>query len=386
MSEILSFFIILSAGLVFSEIFKRLDLPYVSALIVGGILIGPYFLNIIEVDAQISFLGSIGVIFLMFMAGSEIKMDSFKSMGRDILILTVFNGIIPFITGFLIGQAFGYGFLTSMVLSTALISSSIAVIIPAMESHRLIDTNLGKTVITATVLEDIASLILLAILLQNIHQTTSLPIILHMPAVILLIIGMKVVIPMLEKKFHKRKRGRDLFESELRFVFSILLASVIIFESIGVHSIVAGFIIGILLGDSVTGKVENKIKTISYGLFIPTFFIIIGMNTDISVLFSTQYIILAAAVVLGSIGSKIMSGYIAGKLIKKSNKESLLIGVLTTPQLSTTLAIAFAAVEFQILTQEIITSLVMLSITTTLISPLLIKAIVSRRDVKVTKL
>jgi Kef-type K+ transport system membrane component KefB len=71
----LSFLIILSAGLFFSEIFRRLHLPYVTALIIGGIVIGPLGLNMIRITEALSFFGAIGVIFLMLMAGMEIKVE-----------------------------------------------------------------------------------------------------------------------------------------------------------------------------------------------------------------------------------------------------------------------------------------------------------------------
>jgi len=386
MPALLPFFVILISGLIFSEIFKRLHLPYVTALIIAGILIGPLFLNLIQVDETVSFIGSIGVVFLMFITGSEVKWASFQKMGKDIIFLSFLNGAIPFITGFGIGWFFGYDFFTSIVLGTVFLSSSIAVIIPSLESNKLIDTKIGKTIISATVFEDITSLILLAFILQSFSQKSPIPLPVYIPTIILLIIGLKIVIPKIEKMYQSRKKGKDLFESELRFVFVVLLAAVLLFESIGMHAIIAGFIIGIILGNSIRDKIEEKIRTVSYGIFIPTFFLIIGMQTDLSVFLLERSVLLTYFIVIGLISSKIVSGWIGGRLIKFSGKESLLIGVSTVPQLSTTLATAFAALEFGILNQEIITSLVVLSIVTTLAVPLTIKLIISSRKFSIKSL
>ena len=130
-ASLLPFFVILTAGLVFSELFKRLHLSYVTTLILSGILIGPYALDIIQVDESMTFIGSIGIIFLMFIAGSEIKHDFFKRMQRELLIITSLNSIIPFATGFIIGIFFGFTFYTSLLLGIIFISSSIAVIVPS---------------------------------------------------------------------------------------------------------------------------------------------------------------------------------------------------------------------------------------------------------------
>jgi Kef-type K+ transport system membrane component KefB len=377
MPSILPFFIILTAGLVFSEIFKRLHLPYVTALILAGLLIGPYALNLIQLDDTINFLGSIGIVFLMFIAGSEIKLESFKELGDEVIILVLLNGIIPFLIGFAIGYLYNYSIFTSLILGTVFVSSSVAVVIPSLESGKLINTKIGSVILSSTVFEDILSLILLAIVLQSFTQKTPIPLTLYIPLIVLIIIGLKLIVPKLEKWYRFQTRGKDMFESKLRFVFVVLLATVALFEFIGMHAIVAGFIIGIILGDSIEGKVEDKIRTISYGLFIPTFFLIIGMRTDLSVFTSITHTNLVITVILGLILSKVFSGFMAGNLTKFSTKESLLIGFSTIPQLSTTLAVSFTALEIGILNEEVVTSLVILSIVTTFVAPFAIKRLSS---------
>jgi Kef-type K+ transport system membrane component KefB len=374
---LLSFFILLTAGLVFSEIFKRLDLPYVLALIVAGIVIGPVF-GIMQVDDTVSLMGTVGLVFLMFMAGSHVKMDSFRKIGYDIFMLAMLNGIVPFLTGFVIGQAFGYGLFTSLILGTTFISSSIAIIVPSLQSSKLIDTRLGRTILSSTVMEDVSSLLLLAVILQSFRQQTPLPLPIYIPTIILLLVVLKAVIPRIEKKYYAKKRGKDLFESELRFIFTVLLASVVLFEFLGMHSIVAGFIIGIFLSDTIKGKIEDKIHVISYGFFIPIFFLVLGMQTDIFVFQSMSNIFLLYAVVIGLFASKIASGWVGGRLLKFSSGESLLIGISTTPQMSTTLAVAYAALAFGLLNQELISTLVMLSVITVIVSPAAMRLLTRR--------
>ena len=378
MAELLTFFVILMAGLVFSELFRRLHLPYVTALIIGGIIIGPSLLNIAAVNESILFFGSIGLIFLMFMAGSEIKLKSFKRTGKGIALLSVLNGAVPFVVGYWLGSVFGLGFITSIVLGIVFISSSVAVIIPSLEVGGLIHTRLGESIVSATVFEDIGSLLLLAFLMQSIAPQTPIPLVIYIPLIILLIIGLKKAIPPLEKIYHYNKRGQDLWESKLRFIFVILIATVVLFEFIGMKAIVAGFIIGILLSDSISGKIEEKIRTISYGIFIPTFFIIIGIQTDLSAFINADSIMLTLAIVVGLIASKTVSGFVGGKLLGFSKRESLIIGFASIPQLSTTLAVAFVAVEFGMISQELAASLVVLSTITTFVAPIAIKFLVTK--------
>ena len=380
MPGLLPFFILLAAGLVFSEVFKRLDLPYVLSLIIGGIIIGPVF-NVLQVDETVSLMGTVGVIFLMFIAGSHVKLETFTKR-HDIFALALLNGTIPFMTGFMLCQMFGYGLADSLILGIAFVSSSIAVIIPALEKSTLIATRVGQYIVSSTVLEDIGSLLLLAVVLQTFARTTPLPLPVYIPTLIVLLVVLKMVIPRVERKYFHKKKGKDLFESELRFIFVVLLATVLLFEVLGMHSIVAGFIIGILLSDLVKGKIQEKIHTISYGFFIPIFFIVMGVQTDIFVFTSMANVWLVVAIVAGLISSKVISGWIGGRLLKFSRQESLLIGFSTIPQLSTTLAVAYAALSFNIMSQELISSLVVLSVVTTFIAPLAIRAAVKRIHVK----
>ena len=376
-STLLPFFILLSAGVLSSEIFRRFNLPYVLALLFAGIIIGPIF-GLIEVDPTISLIGSIGLIFLMFMTGAEIKTENIKKFGKSIAIISILNGAIPFIAGFGIGTYFGYSVLTSIFLGTCFISSSVAAVVPTLEKNKIMGTKLGQTVISTTIFDDLASLLILALLLQSFVQKTLIPLPVYIPTLLMVLIIIKVVVSKIEKKYYSNKRGRDLFESELRFIFAVLLATVLLFEIIGMHAIIAGFVIGMILSDSIREKTGEKIHIISYGFFIPIFFLIVGMETDISVFANVTNILLALSIVVLLIITKLGSGYLAGRLTRFSKRDSWLIGATSVPQLSTTVAAAYAGLTFGIIDQEIVSSLIILSIVTIIISPLLINYLLGK--------
>ncbi len=377
MSALIPFLILIAAGLFFSEIFKKLHLPYVIALITAGIIIGPV-LNLIVVDETIALLGSIGIVFLMFIAGSEIKTDIFKEIGKNIFFVAFLNAVIPFSVGVLIGYLFGFTIYTSLMIGIVFISSSIAIIIPTLERNYMINTKLGQAIISTTVIEDVASLFLLAFLLQRYTKQTPIPLPIYIPVVILLILGLKYFIPRIGKIIFSEKTERDLFQTKLRYLFVVLVANVILFEILGMHAILAGFVIGIFLGDMIEGKIESKIRVISYGFFIPIFFLVIGMRTDILTLANFSNIFMVVVIVLGLMISKIFSGWVGGKILNLSNDESLLFGVSTTPQLSTTLAAAYVALEFGLLNSELIASFVILSLVTVFVTPILMDVLIKR--------
>lgn len=374
MAELLTFLVIISASLFLSELFRRFHLPYVVALIIAGIVIGPYGLSLFQTNEAMDFLGSIGLVFLMFMAGMEIKLSSFRKIGGNAAKFALINGIIPFIAGFAVASFFGYNTVSAFLLGVIFVSSSIAVVVPVMESTGLMHMKLGKTIVAGTIIEDVMSLVLLSVFLQMANQTAEMPLPLFYFFVFLLLAALRIVMPKAREWFFSLNSGVEYhFEQELRFILAMLIGTVVLFDLLGMHSIIAGFFAGLVLSDSITNEtLRRKLHAVSYGIFIPVFFIIIGTEMDISI-FSrwsgALYLIFAVALV--SLLSKFMSGWLAGRVCGFGGQESALAGVSTIPQLSTTLAVAFVGLEMGILDDSMVTAMIVLSIATTFLGPIL---------------
>lgn len=376
MQELIPFFLVFFTAVFFSEVFKRLHLPWVVALILGGIVIGPFGFGFLELNTTIEFIGQIGLVFLMFMAGLETELSIFKQARKDVFIISVLNGLIPFLSGFIVGHLLGLEFQTSLLIGIIFISSATAVVIPVFESIGLMKARLGKTIMASVIVQDVFSLVLLSIFLQKVSPTSSIP----LPLFLLLLVGtfllFRFLIPKIQWLFllGKNKIG-DVFQQELRVVFTILIGVVIAFELIGLHAIIAGFIAGLILSDVVnTQSLKDKIKVISYGFFIPIFFVVLGAKTDISVFAETKTtIFLTALIVFVSVLSKLSSGWISGIVLKYRNYSSALIGFSTIPSLSITLAVAFTGVELGILSVQLSTAFVILSLVTVFVSPIMVR-------------
>lgn len=379
MQEFYPFFLILFAGVLFSTIYSKFHLPWVIALILGGIVIGPHGFKVISITPTIEFIGNIGLVFLMFMAGIETNVSSLKSYKKDLIFLSFINGFIPCLIGIGISKYLGYNTLTSLLVGAVFISSSVAVVIPTLYSKRMLNTKLGKSVVVTTVIQDVASLILLSILLQSINPITTLPLPVFYLVLFLNLAILKLIIPKIQKFFagsltiKSSKDSTDIFQQELRVVFLILIGTVVSFELLGLHPIVAGFFAGLILSSTITSEIlKEKIRAISYGVFIPTFFIMVGAQTNISIFSKTaSSYIFVTMIVLGSIVSKFASGYLGGKVVGFSNSESAFFASSSIPQLSTTLAASFTAASYGFFDDNLLVSMIVLSVVTTFISPTL---------------
>jgi Kef-type K+ transport system membrane component KefB len=374
MEQVLPFLIFISAGLLLSELFRRFHVPYVVALILAGMLIGPYGFNIISLNETFEFFASVGLIFLMFMAGLEIKLSGLRSHQKDITRIAAINGALPFLTGFLLTHLFGYDFISSFLIGIIFMSSSVAVIIPSMQAKNLLSTKIGKTIIGATIIEDLVGLLILSLILHHLTPITSVPLPFFLFTIVGAIVSMKLAIPKLKQIIFAKKENTVVFEQELTFAFVSLLAVVTFFESLGLHSIVAGFLTGLVMSDSITHlRLKRKLHAISYGLFIPAFFIIIGMQTNISLLYTTPNALpLTLSILVCALIIKFITGYIGAIKCGFSKNEAGIFGSATMPLLGTALAVVYIGNDLHLIDSALSVSIIFLGIVTTVAGPLII--------------
>ena len=381
MAEFLPLLTVIAAGIFFAQFLKPFGIPYVIVLLLSGMLIGPHGIDLFQPDETITFLGEIGLVFLMFMAGLETKMSQMPSHRTASFALAIMNGFIPFIVGLGIALYLGYGWISALLLGTVFISSSIAVIIPSLSSNKLLNKKIGKTILGATVLEDSLSLIIFSFLLSAmVPSDVSLPVYYTLLFAFLFILGF--FIRKIRDAYHANttKREDEIYEDEIRFAFVVLLGSVFIFELLGLHAILAGFYAGIVLsGHEMSNSIKRKLHVLSYGFFIPIFFVVLGTETDLGILTENAEIgTILILIVLGSLLSKFASGFLAGRLSRFSVKESAIMGTSTVPQLSTTLAVAFTGYELGLFDAKIIMSLAILTIISIFVGPLFLRYFIQK--------
>jgi Kef-type K+ transport system membrane component KefB len=376
-AQFIAFFIILLIAVFFSAFFSRLHLPWAVALIIGGILAGPNLLGWIEINETIVFMAEIGAVFLMFMAGLEAPLSSFKKTAHKVGLIAVFNGLIPLIVGFVIGLYFGFNLTIAILMGIIFVSSSIAVVVPSLDKKKLLNTPLGHVIIGSTVIQDVASLVLISVFLQVNDPITQIPLVWFYILVALLIYFVYRFI----RWIRKWVITKGSFHQELQLILLILIGVVVLFSLLGLHHIIAGFFAGFVLSESLHNKkIKNSLHTVGYGIFIPVFFVLTGANTDFSVFAnfsSTLYLTLV--IVFGLIISKFVSGYVVARYEKFNKYDSLLIAITSIPQLATTLAVVYTAFNENIIGTEIVTAFVILSITTTLISPIFTQYILKKK-------
>ena len=376
MEPFLPFFLILLIAVVFSHLFMQMRIPWVVSLIIGGILLGPNGFGVFEPTDTVDFLGTIGLVFLMFIAGLESKFSDVKRLRGKIALIAPLVGIVPALVGVGVALGLGYELLTAILVGIIFMSSAIGMLVPIFERQHIVSSELVKTIIASTVIIDAVSLVLLSVFLQFSGGGGVDPVALMIyPAALVLLGGFAWLLPKLKWLATKRiSKGDDIFENELQFTVLVLIGLVVFFEFVGLHAIVAGFFGGMILAQSLENPLlKAKLHAISYGFFIPVFFVSMGASTDITVFFEgPEALAIMTAVIASLLVSKFVSGWLAGRLAGFNQQSSRLVGAAALPQLSTALAVAFLGFGEGLLDQELLSSIVGLTIVTSIVAPILV--------------
>ncbi|MBP2171874.1 cation:proton antiporter [Methanococcus voltae] len=381
MDNYIMLFIVMLLIFIFPQILKRFNIPGITAMMLAGIFIGPYGLNLIPMSDALMQFGAFGMLFLMFLAGLEVDNDTLKAEFKNSTFLSIFSMVIPAIGGYFVAQLFGLDFIGSLIYAVIFSSHSVGIVYGLMDELNMIKSKLGTTLLSATVIVDLLSLIIVSIIVK-VNETAgglNSEIFQFMGLVLLYIVGLLLIIPLMSKYIFKKLE--ELHVPKIHFILLLILISIITGEYIGIHPIIGAFITGIAVSEELTKEehdtlLNENLNAIGYGLFIPLFFLTVGMNTNISVLTDLSNISLIAVAVSVLAILKTFSGYISLRMLKYNTKKSFCGGVFTVPSLSTALVAATLGLEMGILPYPYFVAIVILSLITSTIPPIFLKSYV----------
>ncbi|MBQ4480940.1 MAG: cation:proton antiporter [Victivallales bacterium] len=405
---------------------RRLGIPSVIALLVVGMVVGPSGCNLVHylakflagwLDGSAQFaeatftvlideLGSLGLVFLMALAGMEADFKLIRTARKPVAALSILTFALPAITGFLVYHYFRPGDFAGKLLYASLFAShSVGIVFPVIRELGLTKTRFGAAVLISTVITDIASIILLAVAVQirrtqlgtaasgglSIFNSLDPGLFGHWftPMFLIVVILFIVISISIVNKIGKRmvKRLESNIDLLVTFLLLTILVTVLAGEFVGINLIVGAFIAGLALSplmhkEGIPVAVFYKFEGIGYGLLIPFLFISIGMDTDFSAFVSISNLQIILLTVIGLISSKIFSGWLSLRLTGFRNAEGLCAGFMTVPQLSATLAAAAIGKSLEMLDNNFFNAIIILSIVTTLPIPLIVRGIIRHYDLK----
>jgi Kef-type K+ transport system membrane component KefB/nucleotide-binding universal stress UspA family protein len=372
-SPLISFTILLLVTLTIPPIFERLRLPGLVGLLVAGICLGPEGLRLLSADSEtMSLLSDIGKIYLMFVAGLEIDLAEFRKTKNRSLGFGIATFLIPLAIGTLVGIIFSMG-LNSSILIGSLMASHTLLGYPIITRLGVAKSEAVTVSVGATIFTDIAALLVLAICI-SIHAGEFSPasLVIQLGALALYATIVLFGFDWAGKEYFRRT-GDEESNQFLFVLLAVFLASVGS-QIINVDKIVGAFLAGLAVNDVLQhSPVEEKVVFVGSTLFIPFFFVDMGLILNISGLISTlsTQLLLTLAIVGGLITAKFLAAFVTKLLYRYNWNEMGTMWSLSLPQVAATLAAALAAVEAGLLPDTIFNAVIVLMLVTAILGPVL---------------
>ncbi len=329
-------FIILFAPILLNKI----KIPHIIGLIVAGVLVGPYGLNLLKRDSSIVLFGTVGLLYIMFLAGLEIDLNEFKKNKGKVAFFGLITFTLPIVCGALASYyVLGYGLLPSVLLAS-MFSTHTLVAYPIASRYGLARNKAVTLTIGGTMITDILALLILAAIAGMSKGEVTHAFWISLGVSSLAFAGIVFfVFPYIISWFFKRFSDSV---SQYVFVLAIVFLSAFLAEAAGLEAIIGAFFAGLVLNKFIPhlSPLMNRIDFVGNALFIPFFLLSVGMLVDVSVLVKGWGALKVAGVIITvAISTKYIAAMITKKAFKLSKNEGLMMFGLSTSHAAATLAI-----------------------------------------------
>lgn len=369
-NPVLVFSLILFIILLSPILLKRLNIPGIIGLIISGVIIGPHGLNILEKNSAIDLFSTIGLLYIMFIAGLELDMNEFKANKNKSLLFGSVTFIFPLAIGFPVCYYFlDYNFNASF-LTASMFATHTLVAYPIVSKLGIAKNQAVAVAIGGTILTDTAVLIILAVIMGNTNGNLNQEFWLRLGISLGIFSAiMFLIIPRIAKWFFRKLESEK--HSHYIFVLSVVFFAAFLAEVAGVEPIIGAFVAGLALNKLIphSSALMNRIEFIGNSLFIPFFLISVGMLVNTNVIFSGS----SALVVAGTLSAvallgKWVAAWVTQHVLKYSKVQRQLIFGLSSAHAAATLAVILVGYKANILDENILNGTIILILITCVIA------------------
>nr|WP_068673164.1 cation:proton antiporter [Oceanobacillus sp. Castelsardo] len=356
--------------LLFPILMGKLRVPAIIGPIIAGIIVGPNGLEILARDSTIELLGTVGLLFIMFIAGLELDLDGFKKYRNRSILFGLLSFSIPFVLGIMLGLWLELSILSAILFGT-IFSSHTLLGYPAISRLGVAKNKAVTTAVGGTLLTDSLALLVLAIIAGASEGNLTYGFLVYLIiAIILFAVVVLIFAPKLTKWFFKRSNNEGTIE--FNFVMAILFVAGAISLFVGLEPIIGAFLAGLALNRYIVdhGPLMNRIRFTANALFIPFFLLSVGMLMDLSVLISNPDALLTIILIsIVAIGSKLLASWVTSKIYGYSKIESKVMFGLSTTHAAATLAITLVGYQFGLIDQQLINAVIVIILVTCILGP-----------------
>jgi|TARA_R110000737_G_scaffold345455_1_gene373963 Kef-type K+ transport system membrane component KefB len=369
-NPVLIFSLVLFIILLSPILLSKLNIPGIIGLILSGVAIGPFGFNILAKTSAIDLFSTIGLLYIMFIAGLELDLNQFKINRNKSLVFGFLTFIIPLSIGFPVCHYF-LGFnLQASLLTASMFATHTLVAYPIVSKLGISKNQAVAVAVGGTILTDTAVLILLAVIIGSHNGSLNQEFWIRLIVSLSIFSGiMFLIIPRIAKWFFRKLESEK--HSHYIFVLSVVFFSAFLAEVAGVEPIIGAFVAGLSLNKLIphSSALMNRVEFIGNSLFIPFFLISVGMLVNVRVIFQgNNALIVAVTLTAVAIGSKWIAAYLTRKIYHFTKAEGSIIFGLSGAHAAATLAVILVGYNAGILNEYVLNGTIILILITCVVA------------------
>lgn len=382
----------------------RLGQPAVFGEILAGLLLGPTVLNILawsifaappaealgehapELVAVVRDFAEVGVVLLMFIAGLETDLAEMRRVGNVAFWSAAGGVVLPFAGGIVTAAAFGFPvFWEGIFAGTILTATSVSISAQTLMELGALRSKEGMTILGAAVIDDVMGIIVLSLVVAFARATDGIDV-WGLTAVVVRMVAYFAVAIVLGRVLARVARWADrlgVSQSLVALVVAIALVYAWAAEYLGgVAAITGSYVAGVLFGQTHFKKrIEDGVHPLTYSLFVPVFFISIGLRAngrELGAHVAFTIVLVAVAIVAKVVGCAGLA-----RACGFSNRESTRVGLGMISRGEVGLIVAGYGLNSGIIGQDVFAASVMMVLATTMVTPPLLRLVFPRRRGKI---
>jgi len=361
-------FVMFVAAKLAAEIFERLKQPAVAGEILAGVVIGPGLLHLVEPSELTNTLSEIGVIFLLFLVGLEIKPADIFRVGGRALVVAILGVILPFICGYFIMLAWDGVRIEAIFVGSAMVATSVGITARVLGQMGLLNLEVSRIILGAAVIDDILGLIILAVVssmakggIDYVQIATTAGLAIGF-TVLVILVGARAI-----NKIHPRVEKLKVGQSQLIFGLSLCLGLAMVANNIGVAAIIGAFLAGMALSESAEGTdMPHQVEAVTEFL-LPFFLTNIGMQLSLEAFLNRSTVILAVIVTVLAVASKLIGCGIG--VFSMGRKKAMQVGIGMVPRGEVGIVVAQIGLGLGAVSNATFGIVLFMAVATTLIAP-----------------
>lgn len=385
--------IIITSAKLMGLLARKCKVPQVVGEILAGLLIGPSVLGFVAHTEYLSYFAEIGVILIMFSAGLETDLRDMIKTGPFACAIAVCGVFVPLALGTLLYMVF-YGFdgigtlhfYKAVFIGVIMTATSVGITVKALSELGRLKSELGTTIVSAAIIDDIIGILVLTVVVGiggnssgGASEITAVVVKTLLFFVFAIIIGL-----IFYKLFKWLDRGKHVHTQRIP-IFGLALCMALAYcaeKYFGVADVTGAYLAGLILCNIRDAEyIDRKMSISSYMMFGPVFFAGIGLKTDISGITPMIFAFLICFVIVAMISKIIGCGAIS-KLCKRSNTDSLIIGVGMMTRGEVALIVAQKGLSVGLLDPIYFTPVIVLIIVSSILTPIFLKILFTKKDKK----